>query len=423
MMTEVQRPALGQAADPAPRPSLVVIAILVLLQFVDGIDQVALSIVAPHVRQELGLSFSAIGAAFGAGFFGTALGAVLFGTLADRLDRKAVLCSAALGFAAGSLLTIWVRTASELFVIRLATGMALGGLFPVVSAFAIENAPARMRATATALIAVATTLGAAACGPVVAVLQPDFGWRSIFILGGVAPAVLAVLAMLSIRRPKSHRDAAKPKLPKNERRGSPLWSPAILFQGETRRLTLLLWLSYVAISIPMFFTLSWLPTLAHDAKIAPTAAAIAPSIFTLAGVSISLVIARVIDWSGISVLIVATGLGAVALALLGRSFGDQRAFLVACGFAGACCVSSNNLIGPAAALMYEDTLRAQGVGWAVAVMRLGAAAAPALGGLMLARGISTESLFLAFAACPLVSACALFLLRGRPLADGRPEST
>lgn len=401
-----------KSAGAIRRPSLIVIAVLFALQFVDGVDQVALAIVAPFMRAELGLGFEALGAAFTAGFIGTALGAIVFGTLGDRIDRKTVLCGAAFGFAAGSLATIWVHSGVQLFVVRLLTGLALGGLFPVVSAFALENAPKSKRATATTFVAVATTLGAASCGPLVAVLVPAFGWRSIFLFGSIAPALLALLAIFLIPNSTPLQKSAQSKA----RQFNPWQSVAALFLPPNRRLTLLLWIGYLCASIPMFFTLSWLPSLAHKATIAPATASITPSVFTLAGVLVALVIARAIDKSGLKVLVWTTGLGAIAIIILGQSFGDGRTLLVACGLAGAFLVSSTNLIGPAAAMLYDNSLRARGVGWAIAMMRLGGALAPALAGFLIARDISTSALFVIFALFSMIATCALYQLRNASLA-------
>ena len=44
--------------------------------------------------------------------------------------------------------------------------------------------------------------------------------------------------------------------------------------------------------------------------------------------------------------------------------------LVACGVAGALSVGSVNLLGAVAGMLYGHDLRARGVGWAVATMRL-----------------------------------------------------
>ena len=402
---------MTQPAGPTRRPSLIVIAILFALQFVDGIDQVALSIVAPFLRAELGMGFGALGASFTAGFIGTALGAILFGTLADRADRKTTVCLAATCFAVGSLTTIWVRNGTELFAIRLVTGLAMGGLYPVVTALAMESAPTRMRATAATLVSIATTIGAASCGPLVAVLRPAFGWRSIFMFGSIVPVILVILAMLLIPRSPPRRDPAG----KGRRSGNPFRSVTTLFEGEYRRRTPILWLAFISASIPMFFTLSWLPTLAHEAGVAPGVASVTSSIFTVAGVLAAIPLARAIDRFGLTMLVVTSALGAAALVVLGQAFGDPRVLLVACALAGACTVASVNLMGAVAAMLYGDSLRARGVGWAVAVMRMGAALAPALGGSLIAWQMPVGAVFLAFAIFPIVSAVALMQLQSGKL--------
>ena len=152
---EVQR----HAGAGAGARSALVIAILCVLQVADGIDQSALSFTAPFVRHELGIGVESLGAAFSAGYVGTALGAVLFGTLADRVGRKFALCFAAIAFSLGSLCTIFVHNGGELLAVRLFTGLALGGLFPVVAALILETVSERARATTVTLVSVGTAAG------------------------------------------------------------------------------------------------------------------------------------------------------------------------------------------------------------------------------------------------------------------------
>jgi AAHS family 4-hydroxybenzoate transporter-like MFS transporter len=62
-------------------------------------------------------------------------------------------------------------------------------------------------------------------------------------------------------------------------------------------------------------------------------------------------------------------------------------------------------------------MRSTGVGWALGIGRVGSIVGPLVGGMMLARHISTETLFLA-AAIPAVVACgaAFILSRTVPVA-------
>jgi AAHS family 4-hydroxybenzoate transporter-like MFS transporter len=408
----VRRPETAEKATHGSGPRLrfvIVIGILFALQVTDGIDQAVLAFTAPFVRKALGIGFESLGAAFSAGYIGTALGAVLFGTLADSIGRKIALLLAAMSFSIGCFCTIFVRTGAELIIVRLLTGLALGGLFPVIASSIFEIVPKHLRATAVTLTSVGSAAGVSLCGPLVAVVEPHFGWHGVFIIGGAIPAFLSILAMIFIPKPapSRKRSDATEKAVRN-----PLDSVTGLFRADRWRITLLLWAAFVASAVPMFFALSWLPSLAHLAHIDASTAAIGPSIFAVSGLLFAILIARVIDRIGSLFLVVAvtTALGAPAFVLLGQSFGNDHAFLLACGLAGALSVSSVNLMGVVAGMLYEDNLRARGIGWAVAAMRLGAALAPWLGGFLIARGLPVEMMFIGLAVSPLISGLAVLAL-------------
>ncbi|MDP8983716.1 MAG: MFS transporter, partial [Pseudomonadota bacterium] len=272
---------------------LAMIGILFALQVTDGMDQAALSFTAPFVRKALGIGFESLGASFSAGYVGTALGAVLFGTLADFMARKSALLLAALSFSIGSFCTIFVHTGAELIAIRLLTGLALGGLFPVIASSIFEIVPQHLRATAVTLASVGSAAGVGVCGPLVAVVEPRFGWRSVFIIGGAIPAFLCLLAFIGIPNPAASQERSGIS---RKGAGTPLDSVTSLFRSGRWRITLLLWAAFVSSAVPMFFSLSWLPSLAHMAHIGASGAAIGPSIFAVSGLLFAVLIARVSDW-------------------------------------------------------------------------------------------------------------------------------
>jgi AAHS family 4-hydroxybenzoate transporter-like MFS transporter len=396
--------------DTGLRPQLIiVIAVLFALQVTGGIDDTVLSFTAPFVRQELGIGFESLGAAFSAGYIGGALGAVLFGTLADSIGRKIALLFAALSFSIGCFCTIFVHTCSELIIVRLLTGLALGGLFPVIASSIFEIVPTRLRATAVTLTSVGSAVGLSLCGPLVAVVEPHFGWRGVFIIGAAIPAFLSILVKIFIPKPATSKKRSD--TPYRAVR-KPLDFFTSLFAAERWKITLLLWAAFIASAVPMFFALSWLPSLAHLAHISASIAPIGPSIFAVSGLIFSIILARVIDRMGNPFLPLAasTALGAPAFILLGQSFGNDHAFLIACGLAGALSLSSVTLIGVLAGVLYEDDFRARGIGWAVATMRFGSALAPWLGGRLIDAAMPVQMMFLGLAVSPLMSGLGILAL-------------
>lgn len=393
-----------------PRPRFVlVIAILFALQITDGIDQAVLSFTAPFVRKELGIGIESIGTAFSAGFIGTAAGAVLFGTLADFIRKKNALLLAVMSFAVGCFSTTFVRTGAALILVRFLTGLALGGLFPIIASSIFDIVPPQLRARAITLTSVGSAAGVSLCGPLVATVQPHFGWRSVFIIGALIPTFLSILTMILIPNParsnarSDSSDAAARNL---------FDSVASLFRADRWKITLLLWAAFIASAVPMFFALSWLPSLAHQAHLSATIAAVGPSIFAVSGLIFTVLIAPVIDKIGYLFIPVAVtmGLGAPAFMLLGQSFKNEHAFLLACGLAGALSIGSVNLMGVVAGVLYEDGLRARGIGWAVATMRFGAALAPWLGGLLLGRALPVQVIFLELGVSPILAGLAMLTL-------------
>ncbi|MDU6375267.1 MAG: MFS transporter, partial [Bradyrhizobium sp.] len=80
-----------------------VLLICAAVLFVDGFDTQAIGYVAPALAQEWKLARGALGPVFSAGLFGLMLGAIIFGTLADRIGRKRIIVIATTAFGVGTL--------------------------------------------------------------------------------------------------------------------------------------------------------------------------------------------------------------------------------------------------------------------------------------------------------------------------------
>src|ERR1700712_1215297 len=171
--------------------------------FLDGFDTQAIGFVAPALAKEWGLTRSALGPVFSAGLFGLMLGALLFGPLADRIGRKKIIVLSTLAFGLGALVTAFVQDVNSLLAIRFLTGLGLGGAMPNAIAMTSEFNPRRRRATMVMIMFCGFSVGAALGGLLAAALIPQFGWRSVFVVGGVAPLLL--VPILALRLPESVR--------------------------------------------------------------------------------------------------------------------------------------------------------------------------------------------------------------------------
>src|SRR6202142_2546078 len=171
--------------------------------FLDGFDTQAIGFAAPALAKEWGLTKGALGPVFSAGLFGLMIGALLFGPLADRIGRKKIIIFSTLAFGIGALVTALVNDVNTLLAIRFLTGLGLGGAMPNAIAITSEFNPRRRRATMVMIMFCGFSVGAALGGLLAAALIPQFGWRSVFVVGGAAPLLLAPI--LALRLPESVR--------------------------------------------------------------------------------------------------------------------------------------------------------------------------------------------------------------------------
>src|SRR5215470_14956928 len=158
--------------------------------FLDGFDTQAIGYVAPALAKEWHLGKGALGPVFSAGLFGRMIGALVFGPLADRVGRKRIIIFSTVAFGIGAFATAFAQDVTTLLVIRFLTGLGLGGAMPNAIAMTSEYNPHRRRATMVMIMFCGFSVGAALGGFLAAGLIPRFGWRSVFIVGGVAPLLM-----------------------------------------------------------------------------------------------------------------------------------------------------------------------------------------------------------------------------------------
>src|SRR5262249_54934588 len=103
----------------------------------------------------------------------------------------------------GTLATAFVNDVTTLLTIRFLTGLGLGGAMPNAVAMTSEFSPHRRRATLVMIMFCGFSVGAALGGLLAAAMIPQFGWRSVFVVGGIAPLLL--VPILAWRLPESVR--------------------------------------------------------------------------------------------------------------------------------------------------------------------------------------------------------------------------
>lgn len=371
----------------------------------DGFDTQAIAFVAPAISKQWGVPPPQFGAIFSAGLVGLALGAFLFGSLADRVGRKSVILLCVALFGISSILTTLSSGMVELAIWRILTGLGLGGVLPNLIATTNEVASTKHKNTLVMLMFCGFPLGATIGGLVSAPLIEAYGWHSVFITGGVLP--LALLPLLYLYLPKSSGPVDLP--PEVGVGALPANNIAQLFLDGRALPTLLLWTAFFSNLLVMYFLVNWLPSLLSIAGSSLSVATLSTALLNLGGIFGAILLSRVINSRhALLMLSCAYGVAAVALLLIALADGNIPMLLVGAGLAGAVVVGGQIAMNAVTASFYPAQIRATGVGWALGIGRIGSIVGPLLGGLLLGSGWQGTSAVM-FAIIPtLVAACALF---------------
>jgi AAHS family 4-hydroxybenzoate transporter-like MFS transporter len=408
-----------------------VLLICAAVLFIDGFDTQAIGYVAPAIAKEWSLTKGALGPVFSAGLFGLMIGALVLGPLADRIGRKKIIVFSTLAFGIGTLVTAFAQDVEVLLAMRFFTGLGLGGAMPNAVAMTSEFSPRRRRAAMVMIMFCGFSVGAALGGLLAAALIPQFGWRSVFVVGGVAPLLLAPL--LALRLPESVRFLALtgranervaellgligPKAAFPAATRFVVHEPALagipvvhLFKAGRTPATLLLWVVFFMSLLDLYFLSNWLPTVLNDLGASVSAAAAIGSMLQVGGVVGTFALGSVIDRFSFRALALVYFVAVFAVGAIGQ-LGHSVVFVTMAIFAAGFCIVGGQIAANAlAATFYPTAVRATGVGWALGIGRVGSIIGPLVGGALLTMKWSAGSVFVAAAFAALCAAVAAFCL-------------
>jgi AAHS family 4-hydroxybenzoate transporter-like MFS transporter len=399
--------------------------------FLDGFDTQAIGFVAPSLAKEWGLTKAALGPVFSAGLFGLMIGALIFGPLADRIGRRKIIIFSTLAFGIGTLATAFVQDVNALLAIRFLTGLGLGGAMPNAIAMTSEFNPRRRRATMVMIMFCGFSVGAALGGFLAAALIPHFGWRSVFVVGGLAPLLL--VPVLALRLPESVRFLAltgranervaqllrliNPKVAFAPETQFVVHEPALagipvlhLFAAGRTLVTLLLWVVFFMSLLDLYFLSNWLPTVLNDLGASVSEAAVIGSTLQVGGVVGAFALGSIIDRFSFRALALVYLIAVFAVGAIGQLGHSVVLVSLAIFVAGFCVVGGQIAANALAAAFYPTSVRSTGVGWALGVGRVGSIVGPLVGGVLLSLKWSTASVFICAAAAALCAALASFCL-------------
>ncbi|WP_437882261.1 MFS transporter [Pseudomonas sp. LRF_L74] len=405
-----------------------VMCLCALLLIFDGYDLFIYGVVLPVIMQEWGLTPLQAGALGSYALFGMMFGALLFGSLADRIGRKKGIAICFALFSAATIVNGFASNPTEFGICRFIAGLGCGGLMPNAVALMNEYAPKRMRSTLVAVMFSGYSLGGMLSAGVGIFMLPRFGWESMFFAAAVPllllPAILHYLpesvgflvrrgrhdqarALLQRLDPQVSLEATE-ELVVSERKGSGV-SVLELFRNGLAVRTLSIWLAFFCCLLMVYALSSWLPKLMAGAG------------YSL-GSSLSFLLA--LNFGGMAGAILGGWLGdrfnltkvkvgffiaaAASISLLG--FNSPMLVLYLLIFiAGATTIGTQILLYAGTAQLYDLSIRSTGLGWASGIGRNGAIVGPLLGGALMGIELPLQLNFLAFAVPGAIAALAMLV--------------
>ena len=229
---------------------------------------------------------------------------------------------------------------TQLFWLRLIGGIGMGCIIPNATALIGEYSPEGRRVTLMMTITVGFTAGGAVAGFVARALIPQFGWQSVFLVGGVIPLVIAVamlvslpesLQFLAVRRrrldqvarwlkqldPTIKVDASTEYVANEESKEG---VPAVhLFRDGRSTVTILLWIVNFMNLLNLYSVTTWLPTVVIGMGYNQNTALLVGTVIWVGGTIGTFGLAWAISRSGFTkILMVNYVLAAIAIALIGQ---------------------------------------------------------------------------------------------------------
>lgn len=400
-----------------------------ILMLFDGFDLTIYGTVIPSIMDEWGISAVQAGRYGSYALFGMMFGALIFGTLADKLGRKNVILICVFIFSLFMLLT-GLAPSPEIFgLFRFITGLGLGGMMPNVIGLISEYSPKGMRSRMIAIIMAGYSIGGVTAAFLSMILIHNFGWASVFFFGAIPLLFLPFLAKLlpdsvSTLINKNDRKEIQKILAKvsptytaseNEvfvlNKSKEISSPVKnLFTEKRGFITVMIWLIYFMSLLMLYGLNTWLPSFMNEAGYP-----LGSSLSFLLALNVGATIGAVLMgwaadiWGVGKSLILFFLIATISITSLGYATNIALLYIVV-AIAGAATVGTQNLTHSYTSQFYPITMRSTALGWALAVGRIGAIFGPIIGGLLLASNFTLQLNFLLFAVPGVIAAFAVFLV-------------
>jgi AAHS family benzoate transporter-like MFS transporter len=341
---------------------------------------------------------------------GMLCGAALAGAIIVRVGPRRLLLVGGGVFSAGMLVCGLVPSIGPFGLARLVVGVGLGVVLPTLTAYVAEVSSQRRRCRNVGLMMGGAAVGGVLAPLMAAALLPGASWRWVYIVAAAPALILVPLAARLLPESPVHLRLSQGDDGSPLRRQGELLGLRPLLAGRARTATALFWVMSFCGLLLVFGVTTWLPTIMSNSGYSLGSALLQTAVLW-GGAGAGMVAGgRVADALGPKP-VVAVAFGVGSLCLLALSLRPALVVLFVLMFIGGVgLIGSQVLVNVFMAAHYPNELRGRGIGWALAVGRLGALLGPVLGGWIVASQLEMQWNFYLFAIPGVVGAIAATLM-------------
>lgn len=416
-----------------------VILLSALIIIFDGYDLVIYGVALPKLMAEWQIDTITAGFLGSIALFGMMFGAIIFGSLSDKLEsygfsRKKLIILCIGLFSSFTLLCGYASNPQSFGIFRFIAGLGLGGVMPNVIALMTEYAPKKLRATLVSLMFSGYAVGGMCSALLGMWLVPQYGWKIMFILGGLPLLLLPLIWLLLpesidylVRRNKTqqaiqilkkidssvtytaqtqislhHDNQASSKTPVKD-----------LFAENRGSITLLFWGSVFMALVLVYALGNWLPKLMVEAGYDLSTSLVFLFALNIGGMLGAIGGGYLADRFNLAkVLCILFMSGTIALFLLSYSL-PTFILYICIAMAGAASIGGQILLLAYMSQFYSSNIRATGLGMALGVGRLGAILGPILCGWLLSLNLPINYNFIALAIPCMIAVISVSMIQFR----------
>lgn len=370
----------------------------------DAMDVGLLSFILAALKQDWQLTSTQLGWIGSINSIGMAIGAFVFGLLADKKGRKSAFILTLLMFSIASGLSAFAWGLGSLMVLRFFIGMGLGGELPVASTLVSESVAAHERGKIVVLLESFWAFGWIIAACIAYFFIPKIGWRGVMLLCAL-PAFYALYLRLNLPDSTSFN-----QLTSQDKKETIFQKIRLLFHPDNQRNTIMLWILWFCVVFSYYGMFLWLPSVMIMKGFDLVKSFGYVLLMSLAQLPGYFSVAWLIERVGRKFVLITYLLGTMVSAYFfgGAQTAEQ---LLLCG----AFLSFFNL-GAWGALyaytpeQYRAKIRATGVGFAAAIGRIGGVLGPLVVGYFVALNYSISSVFNLFGLAILIAVLAVAFL-------------